>query len=228
MGIASFVVGLLVLMLSPFLNILLVLPAILGLFLGIIDCVIKSKKKAAKGFAVAGVVLSAIALVVCIVITGVKYFLYDSIAFSFDNNNETTSLETIEVAGIGDTVSLDNVNITLLSIDYNFTDYYSYAYVDDDCVIIKADFEFKNLGEYTEYISYSDFNCYADKFECDSFYSVEDAFFHSSLESGETGTGTVYFEVPKDAEKIQIEFSLIMYDDNKVIFESTFGDGAKN
>ena len=160
MGIASFVVGLLVLMLSPFLNILLVLPAILGLFLGIIDCVIKSKKKAAKGFAVAGVVLSAIALVVCIVITGVKYFLYDTIAFSFDNNNETTSLETIEVAGIGDTVSLDNVNITLLSIDYNFTDYYSYAYVDDDCVIIKADFEFKNLGEYTVYISYSEFNCY--------------------------------------------------------------------
>ena len=228
MGIASFVVGLLVLMLSPFLNILLVLPAILGLFLGIIDCVIKSKKKAAKGFAVAGVVLSAIALVVCIVITGVKYFLYDSIAFSFDNNNETTSLETIEVAGIGDTVSLDNVNITLLSIDYNFTDYYSYAYVDDDCVIIKADFEFENIGEQNEYVSYSDFECFADKFECDEFSSVEDAFFHSSLESGETGTGTVYFEVPKDSERIQIEFSLIMYDDNKVIFESTFGDGAKN
>lgn len=228
MGIASFVVGLLVLMLAPFLNILLVLPAILGLFLGIIDCVIKLKKKAAKGFAVAGIVLSAIALVVCIVITSVKYFLYDTIAFPLDNNNEITSSETIEVAGIGDTVSLDNVNITLLSIDYNFTDYYSYAYVDDDCVIIKADFEFENIGEYNEYVSYSDFECFADKFECDEFYSVEDAFFHSSLESGETGTGTVYFEVPKDSERIQIEFSLIMYDDNKVIFESTFEDGAKN
>ena len=228
MGIASFVVGLLCLMLSPFLNILLILPAILGLFLGIIDCVIKSKKKESKGFAVAGIVLSAIALVICIIVTGVKYFLYDTIAFPFEDHTETTTSETSEIVGIGETVSIDNINITLLSMDYNFADYYSYAYVEDDCRVIKANFEFENTGEYNEYVSYSDFECFADKFECDEFYSVEDAFFHLSLDPGETGVGTVYFEVPEDAEKIQIEFSLILYDDNKVVFESTFGDGAKN
>ena len=106
MGIASFVVGLLVLMLAPFLNILLVLPAILGLFLGIIDCVIKSKKKAAKGFAVAGIVLSAIALVICIAITSIKYFIYDTIAIPFDNHTEIKTSGTNKIIGIGETVSL--------------------------------------------------------------------------------------------------------------------------
>ena len=39
MGIASFVIGLICLILSPFLSVFLILPAILGLVLGIIDVV---------------------------------------------------------------------------------------------------------------------------------------------------------------------------------------------
>ena len=223
MGTASFVVSLLCLMLAPFLNILLILPSLLGLLLGIIDCVIKSRKTEKHGFAIAGIVLSIIALVICLVITGVKYFLYDTIAFPYDNNStEITGTENNTVVKIGETAIIDDIEITMTSIDENFTDYYSYAYIDSDCRIVKANFEFKNLGEYAEYVSYSDFSCYADKFECEEFYTVEDAFFYEGVEPGETGVGTVYFEVPKDAEKLEIEFSLILYDTNKVVFEYIF------
>ena len=228
MGIASFVVGLLVSMLSPFLYVLLILPALLGLFLGIIDYAMKSKKKESKGFAIAGIVLSIIALVICVVITVVRYFRYDTLYPLSDSYVDTTNKEPSIVVGIDEPAIVDELVITLTSVEYDFKDYYSYAYVEDDCRVIKANFEFENTGEYNEYVSYSDFECFADKFECEEFYSVEDAFFHLSLEPGETGVGTVYFEVPEDAEKIQIEFSLILYDNNKVIFESTFGDGAKN
>ena len=66
MGIASFVIGLICLILSPFFSVFLILPSILGLVLGIIDVVRKSKKKESRGLSIAGVVLSTIALVVCI------------------------------------------------------------------------------------------------------------------------------------------------------------------
>ena len=68
MGIASFVIGLICLILSPFLSVFLILPAILGLVLGIIDVVRKSKKKEPRGLSIAGIVLSTIALVVCILV----------------------------------------------------------------------------------------------------------------------------------------------------------------
>ena len=220
MGIASFVVGLLVLMLSPFLNILLILPAILGVLLGIIDALIKSRRKESKGFAVAGIILSSIGLVVCVLITLTKYFIYDTI--SFPSNNKTINGKTSIIASEGEPTTVDELIVTLTSVDYDFKDYYSYAYIDDDCVILKADFKFENVGKYNEYVSYSDFECFADKFECDDFYSVEDAFFYATIEPGDTATGSVYFEVPEGKENIQIEFCLTLYGDYSIIFEPVF------
>ena len=222
MGIASFVVGLLCLILSPFLNILLILPSILGLLLGIIDAVLKSKKNASKSFAIAGIVLSIIALVACVIVVGVKYFIFDSITFPYNSALEPAPKQKNIVVGVDEPATVDDVTVTLTNLEYDFKDYYDYAYVDDDCVILKADFEFKNNGEYNEYISYSDFECFADKFTCEEFLSVEDAYFYETVEPGETATGTIYFEIPDDAEKIQIEFSLSIYDSTKAIFEATF------
>ena len=66
MGIASFVIGLICLIASPFLNIFLIIPAIIALILGIVDVVKKSKKKQSKGLSIAGIVLSSIAIASCI------------------------------------------------------------------------------------------------------------------------------------------------------------------
>ena len=66
MGIASFVIGLICLIASPFLNIFLIIPAIIALILGIVDVVNKSKKKQSKGLSIAGIVLSSIAIASCI------------------------------------------------------------------------------------------------------------------------------------------------------------------
>lgn len=66
MGIASFVIGLICLIASPFLNIFLIIPAVIALILGIVDVVKKSKKKQSKGLSIAGIVLSSIAIASCI------------------------------------------------------------------------------------------------------------------------------------------------------------------
>ena len=219
MGIASFVIGLICLILSPFLSVFLILPAILGLILGIVSVVIKSKKKEPKGLAIAGIVLSTIALVVCILVTFLLVNVYTAVSDNIsDYIDNTESQITEKSAKIGESTTLNDVTVTLVSVDDDFKDYYSFASVDDDCKILKADFEFENVGDYTEYVSYSDFECYADKFSCDNFSSVEDGYFYASIGKGKKAKGSIYFEVPKDAEKIEIEYDGGSYDGSKITF----------
>ena len=76
MGVASFVIGLLCLILSPFLSVFLILPALLAFILGIVDTVIKSKKNLPKGLSIAGIVLSSIALIIAGAITIIALGVY--------------------------------------------------------------------------------------------------------------------------------------------------------
>ena len=66
MGIASLVLGILSLLICwiPCVNYFAFIPAIVGLILGIVDTVQKSKKGENKGMSIAGIILTAIALVV--------------------------------------------------------------------------------------------------------------------------------------------------------------------
>ena len=221
MGIASFVIGLTCLILSPFLNILLILPAILALTLGIIDLVIKSKKKEPRGLSIAGIVLSTIALFICILITVFVFIIFDNVSNTVTNSLNSLS-EEVQVIDktclVGDSATLDDITVKLVSVDKDFEDYYDYAFVDEDCNILQANFEFENVGDYSEYVSYSDFKCFADKFSCDSFYSVEGSYFYETIEEGKKAKGTIYFEVPKDAELIEIEYDGNSYDGSKITF----------
>lgn len=219
MGIASFVIGLICLLLSPFLSVFLILPAILGLILGIVSVVIKSKKKESKGLSIAGIVLSTIALVACILVAFLLVNIFNAVSDNISDyiDNEESQI-TEKSAKIGESATLNDVTVTLVSVDDDFKDYYSFASVDDDCKILKADFEFENVGDYTEYVSYSDFECYADKFSCDNFSSVEDGYFYASIGKGKKAKGSIYFEVPNDADKIEIEYDGGSYDGSKITF----------
>ena len=66
MGIASLVLGILSLLICwiPCVNYFAFVPAVVGLILGIVDTVQKSKKGENKGMSIAGIILTAIAIVV--------------------------------------------------------------------------------------------------------------------------------------------------------------------
>lgn len=66
MGIASFVLGIVgfVGIFIPCFNYLAILIAIVGLILGIVDVVRRSKTKEAIGFGITGIILSAITLLI--------------------------------------------------------------------------------------------------------------------------------------------------------------------
>ena len=69
MAIAALVLGIISIILAiiPFCSIFSVLPAIVGLILGIIDLVKKKKNGGKKGIAITGIVLSGVAIIIIIV-----------------------------------------------------------------------------------------------------------------------------------------------------------------
>jgi len=69
MGIAALILGIISFILSfiPLCGVIGVLPAIIGLILGIVEVVKKSKAGEPKGLGIAGIILTAIAIVVCFV-----------------------------------------------------------------------------------------------------------------------------------------------------------------
>lgn len=71
MGVAALVLGIVsvIIAIIPFCGSIAFIPAIIGLILGIVDTVQKSKKQEKKGLAVAGIVLNAIAIVFIAVYT---------------------------------------------------------------------------------------------------------------------------------------------------------------
>lgn len=88
MGVAALVLGIVSLLLGfiPLFGIFFIVLAIVGLILGIVDTVKKGKKKEPRGASIAGIVLSAIAIVV-IVATTLFYGLMAYGAFQYKDKN---------------------------------------------------------------------------------------------------------------------------------------------
>jgi hypothetical protein len=71
MGLAAMIIGIIAVVLGfiPFCGYFAILPAIVGLILGIIDVKKKSKAQQPKGIGMAGIVLNAVALIVILLWT---------------------------------------------------------------------------------------------------------------------------------------------------------------
>lgn len=68
MGVAALILGIISLIIGfiPFCGMIAFVPAVIGLILGIVEIVSKSKKSEPKGMGIAGLVLSALAILIMI------------------------------------------------------------------------------------------------------------------------------------------------------------------
>lgn len=87
MGIAALVLGIVSIILSfiPFCGIIAVVPAIIGLILGIVEVVKKSKAGENKGMGIAGIILTALAIVITIVYNVFVVALIGAAATDYDS-----------------------------------------------------------------------------------------------------------------------------------------------
>lgn len=101
MGVAALVLGIISILVGfiPVCGLIALVPAIIGLILGIVDVIQKNKRGEKKGIAIAGIVCSAIA----IIIISAWYFAVTATAKkaadalnSYDWNELATSLNSID------------------------------------------------------------------------------------------------------------------------------------
>lgn len=134
------------------------------------------------------------------------------------NINETVTEAKKSNYSVGEVYENSNIAIKFMSVDENYTGYSQYADVKDGYKIIKAEFEAENVGTSDAYFSAYEFDCYADGYDCEDFWSFDDSGFSSTLSSGKKAKGTVCFQVPATATSITIEYSLNSFTGDKVEF----------
>lgn len=223
MGTASLVLGIvsIIFAIIPILGTIAFVPALVGLVLGIVFCVKKSKLGEPKGRGMAGAIICGIAILFILIYLG---GITESEPKNTLNDNEPSQGTNVNVPeskeySVGDIFEDENIAIKYVSKNENFTNYSKYADVKSGYKIIQATFEFENVGTSDEYVSSYYFNCYADGYDCESFWSVEDSSFSATLSAGKKTKGSVYFEVPKDAEEIILEYELNAWTSSKVVFK---------
>ena len=142
----------------------------------------------------------------------------DSSATVSDGDDTTTAATAEEqdlTVNVGEVLTAENLKITYVSSG-EYKDYSPYFSPKDGYKFIYIDLKAENTGETDVFISTYDFNCYADDVAMENHY--EDDEISATLSKGRSTTGKVYFEVPVNAEKIEIEYETDYWNNEKAIF----------
>lgn len=115
-----------------------------------------------------------------------------------------------DVAQVGD------VQITYVDWDENEGDG-EYFFPQNDHIFVTCEFEIQNNGADAGYMTSYDFACYADGISCEQkFFERDDL--AVDLTAGAVATGTVTFEVPDDADVVEVELVSGAWSSDRVVF----------
>lgn len=231
MGIASLILGIISLIIGfvPLCGSIALLPAIIGVILGIIDISKKSKTGEKKNQSIAGLIMSAIAVVVIIfwifVASGVEVETDSNFTNEYLENKQieekqtdnSSKDDTANQIKVGEYVKTNQVKITYISSN-EYTGYNQYSAPKAGNKVIRLEFEFENISNNDVFLD--SFECYADSEKCESYYYADDMKNPTleSLSKGKKFKSIIYYEVPKNAEEIILEYETNYWSDKKVEF----------
>lgn len=139
-------------------------------------------------------------------------------ADSASDNNKTTTQKADEPVKVkvGETLTTNTLKITYKSsADDKGAQYFPAA---SGNKIIKLTFEIENISSTDQIVSVYDFKCYSDDVASSAYYYGDDGLSTTTLSSGRKATGNVYFEVPQNANSIDVEYETNYWSGNKAIF----------
>lgn len=139
-------------------------------------------------------------------------------ADSASDNNKTTTQKADEPVKVkvGETLTTNTLKITYKSsADDKGSEYFPAA---SGNKIIKLTFEIENISSTDQIVSVYDFKCYSDDVASSAYYYGDDGLSTTTLSSGRKATGNVYFEVPQNANSIDVEYETNYWSGNKAIF----------
>ncbi len=154
-----------------------------------------------------------------------NYFTEEKITFMYEGEKdsgyvlEENTAATEGAYSVGDIIEVGDLVITYVSCEADESDN-MFIEPKDGYHFITLTFEFENNGDSDEYISYLDFDGYADGVACDQSYYRDDNL-SATISSGHKANGTITFEVPDDATTVEAEFLTNYWTSNRVVFTCT-------
>ena len=137
---------------------------------------------------------------------------------SASDNSKTTTQKADEPVKVkvGETLTTNTLKITYKSsADDKGAEYFPAA---SGNKIIKLTFEIENISSTDQIVSVYDFKCYSDDVASSAYYYGDNGLSTTTLSSGRKATGNVYFEVPQNANTIDVEYETNYWSGNKAIF----------
>lgn len=146
-----------------------------------------------------------------------------------DQSNESSDKETTEniadtpeevnnIFQIGDIVETKDCKISFLSAgEYDTGN--EFLQPKEGYVYYQMEFEFENTGDSDLALSSMlGWTCYADDYKVDQTWIGDENGLDGSVSPGKKAKGSVYFEVPADAESIELEYETNFWTEDKIIF----------
>lgn len=130
-----------------------------------------------------------------------------------DDKNETTTQAKYKE---GDIIETKNLRISYLSCG-EYKNFDEFSEPKDGNKVVYFEFEFENISNSDKRASYFDFKCFADDISCDEYIWTNDDL-SATISSGRKAKGKVYYEVPKSAKEIELEYKSSWLSSSKIIF----------
>ncbi len=132
-------------------------------------------------------------------------------------DNAEEKVETVENNfKVGDIVETEEVKIKYLSAKEHKE---KYLEPKDGYMYYRMEFEFENIGDSEVTVSsLIDWECYADDYAMEQSW-VGDDILDATIGAGKKAKGAIYYEIPKDAKKVYLEYATSYWTEDKIIFE---------
>lgn len=134
------------------------------------------------------------------------------------NESESSTAEEIDNEFVvGDIVETSDLKISFVSAGEYKSDN-QFIQPEEGNVFYRIEFEFENISDTDQHVSSWYFTCYADGYDMEQSY-FDNMDLDATLSKGKKTKGSVFFEVPKGAEEITLEYEINFLTEDKVIFK---------
>ena len=130
-------------------------------------------------------------------------------------SEEEQTTEQKDVYQVGDVIKDGGLQIVYVASG-EYQEENPYEQPADGNKLIFLKFAFENQGKSDLSVSCYSFNCYADGYQADQHYKQDSL--SATISSGRSADGIVIFEVPSDAQDIEVEYTANVITDRKIKF----------
>ena len=143
------------------------------------------------------------------------------------NSSESSEEESGNTVKKGGSFEKDGLKFTYKKFKDNYKpsdDKYGLSKPSKGKKFIACTFKFENKSDSDKYVSIYDFACYADNESCEQEYISTDDFknndfINENLSPGRNVTFTTFYQVPKKAKNVQLEYESDVWTNEKIIIE---------